>query len=269
MGKIDHQMRIGDLARSAGVGIDTIRHYERLGLLRDPGRQPSGYRSYGKADRDRLRFIRRGKELGFSLAEIATLLALGTDGEAKAADVLELTRSRIERVGRQLADLKRIEQALAALADNCPIDAPAFACPILIHLNDVQPNLAAGHADPPRPTLGASPMEMKHCIDLCHDCHRVCLETLAHCLRAGGKHAEAGHINALLDYIATCTASVDLMARNSPIHAQMCATCAEACRRCAESCEAMDDPQCRRCAEACRACEASCREMGAHAHHHA
>jgi MerR family mercuric resistance operon transcriptional regulator len=269
LGKNGQDMRIGQLARSAGVGIDTVRHYERLGLLPDPGRHPSGYRSYGSADRDRLRFIRRGKELGFTLSEVATLLALGSSAEARAADILELTRSRIDKVGRQLADLQRIERALEALADDCPVDAPAEACPIMVHLNGVRPNPAAGHADPSRPLHGAMIMDMKHCIDLCHDCHRVCLETLAHCLNLGGKHAEAGHINALLDCITTCNASFDMMVRNSPVHAQMCATCAEACRRCAESCEAMDDPQCRRCAEICRACEASCREMGAHAHHHA
>ena len=112
-------------------------------------------------------------------------------------------------------------------------------------------------------------MDMKQCIDQCHECHRVCSDTLAHCWGLGGKHAQGPHINALLDCIATCRASFDLMVRGSPVHAQMCATCAEACRRCAEACEAMDDPQCRRCAEVCRACEASCRAMGAHAHHHA
>lgn len=269
MGTPGKQLHIGELARSVGVGIDTIRHYERIGLLPDPGRRPSGYRSYGSAERDRLRFIRRGKDLGFSLSEIAELLALDSSSQARAADVLTLTRRRIDKVASQLGDLQRIERALAELAEDCPVDAPADVCPILVHLNGVRTITAIGHAAPSRPTEGVTPMDMKHCIDLCHDCHRVCLETLAHCLALGGKHAEAGHINALLDCIATCTASVSLMTRNSPVHAQMCETCAEACRRCAESCEKIDDPQCRRCAELCRACEASCREMGAHAHHHA
>jgi hypothetical protein len=112
-------------------------------------------------------------------------------------------------------------------------------------------------------------MDMKHCIDLCHDCHRVCLETLAHCMAQGGEHARPDHLQALMDCVTLCAASVDLMVRNSPLHAQHCAVCAEACRRCAELCEAIHDAQCRRCAEVCRACEASCREMAAHAHHHA
>jgi hypothetical protein len=77
-------------------------------------------------------------------------------------------------------------------------------------------------------------------------------------------HAEAGHIQALLDCAEACQNSANFMLRNSPLHPQACALCAEACRRCAESCEKMgNDAQMQACAQACRRCEASCRKMAA------
>lgn len=125
---------IGSLARSAGVRIDTVRHYERIGLMPAPARTDAGYRSYGAEDRERLRFIRRGRDLGFTLAEIGQLLALKADATASAADVLALTRVKIADLRARIEDLSVIEKALTRLADACPPDAPIDDCPILLHL---------------------------------------------------------------------------------------------------------------------------------------
>jgi hypothetical protein len=107
----------------------------------------------------------------------------------------------------------------------------------------------------------ASP-EMEQCIDNCTECHRVCVETIAHCLQMGGKHAEASHIRLLEDCAQICQTSADYMSRGSDLHGRTCAVCAEVCRRCAEDCERMgDDAQMRRCAEVCRRCAESCQHM--------
>lgn len=105
---------------------------------------------------------------------------------------------------------------------------------------------------------------MQQCIQNCTDCHRVCLETEAHCLQVGGKHAGPTHVRLLLDCAQICATSADFMIRGSDLHARTCAACAEVCERCAESCEgAGDDEVMRRCAEACRRCAESCRQMSA------
>lgn len=101
------------------------------------------------------------------------------------------------------------------------------------------------------------------CIDACASCHRVCVETLAHCLRMGGPHAAANHVTRMLDCAQICQVSADMMGRESELSHATCALCADACDRCAESCEAMDDAEMRACAEACRRCAASCRQMAA------
>ena len=105
--------------------------------------------------------------------------------------------------------------------------------------------------------------EMQQCIQNCMECHRICLETVAHCLQMGGKHAEATHIRLLLDCVEICQTSANFMIRGSDLHARTCAVCAEVCERCAEDCERIgsDDEQMRRCAEMCRRCAESCRRM--------
>ncbi|MCX9193226.1 hypothetical protein C3Y87_17830 [Carbonactinospora thermoautotrophica] len=94
------------------------------------------------------------------------------------------------------------------------------------------------------------------------ECHRVCEETIGHCLQAGGRYAEASHIRLLTDCADVCRMTADMMARSSEFHPQMCGMCADVCVRCAEDCERFsDDEQMRRCAEACRRCAESCRQM--------
>ncbi len=105
--------------------------------------------------------------------------------------------------------------------------------------------------------------EMRNCITSCTECHAICVETAAHCLEMGGKHADASHIRTLLDCAQICATSADFMLRGSDLHPQVCAVCATACDRCAESCERLADGDelMARCAEVCRACAESCRRM--------
>ena len=104
--------------------------------------------------------------------------------------------------------------------------------------------------------------EMQECIDNCARCHAVCVETTAHCLELGGRHAEAHHIRLLQDCAQICATSADFMLRGSDLHHHTCGACAEVCERCAEACARIgDDDMMRRCAEACRRCAESCRLM--------
>ncbi len=104
--------------------------------------------------------------------------------------------------------------------------------------------------------------EMRQCIQNCQSCHSLCLETVTHCLRKGGPHAEVNHIRLLLDCVEICQTSANFMLRGSDLHTRTCAVCAEVCERCAQDCERFgDDETMRRCAEACRRCAESCRRM--------
>lgn len=106
--------------------------------------------------------------------------------------------------------------------------------------------------------------EMRRCIENCSDCHNICVETSAHCLEIGGRHAEAAHVRLLLDCAEICLTSANFMLRGSELHGRTCAVCAEVCERCATSCETFgDDPLMKQCAEICRRCAESCRKMAA------
>lgn len=104
--------------------------------------------------------------------------------------------------------------------------------------------------------------EMQRCIDLCQECHEVCLQTVNHCLEKGGRHAEPAHIRLLLDCDQICATSADFMIRGSDLHTSTCRVCAEVCERCAEDCDRFgDDAAMRSCAEVCRRCAQSCMQM--------
>ncbi len=127
---------IGRLAREAGVQPATLRYYERLGLLRPARRTASGYRLYGAEAARRLRFIRRAQALGFSLEEVAQLLALSEDRRAPAAEVKRITRARLADVEARIRDLVRIREALRALEARCSGLGTSRECPILAALQD-------------------------------------------------------------------------------------------------------------------------------------
>jgi MerR family mercuric resistance operon transcriptional regulator len=130
-------LAIGQLSKRTGVNIETIRYYERIGLLAKPARSNGGYRLYGPADGQRLSFIRRSRELGFSLDEIRTLLDLA-HGEKSCDQVHAITVHHAAEIRRKIADLKRLERALAAMAALCET-APPDRCPIIDALAASEP----------------------------------------------------------------------------------------------------------------------------------
>jgi len=122
---------IGQVASQAGVGVETIRFYEREGLISQPSRRASGYRRYDAGTVARLQFIRRAKELGFTLKEIATLLSLRHDPETTSADVKREAERKIVDIDAKIRTLQRMKRALRKLTDTCPGHGPTSDCPIL------------------------------------------------------------------------------------------------------------------------------------------
>lgn len=120
---------IGQLARRAGVPVDTVRHYEKIGLLKPSTRLASGYRRYGAAEQKRLRFIRRAKALGFTLEEIDGLLALSAGRNVE--QVRRRAQERLADVERRIEELGRMRDSLRALVQACPGHGRAENCPIL------------------------------------------------------------------------------------------------------------------------------------------
>ena len=125
------ELTIGKVARSAGLAIDTVRYYEREGLLEKPARTASGYRHYTTDAIARLRFIRQAKELGFTLSEIRELLTLRVAPGKSCADVKARAETKIADVEQRIAQLNRMKRALAKLATACSGRGPTSACPIL------------------------------------------------------------------------------------------------------------------------------------------
>ncbi len=136
-------LTIGRIAKRADVGIDTIRFYERRGLLPEPRRTASGYRLYPPTTITRLHFIRRAKELGFSLDEIVTLLTLQDTGGPKA-DVKAITHRKLEQVEAKIADLERMRDVLRKLDRDCSGTGDVGGCPIIEALSDQPPATATG-----------------------------------------------------------------------------------------------------------------------------
>lgn len=129
--QIPRHLTIGAVARRAGVGIDTIRYYEREALLPPPQRRASGYRDYGLDVVERLRFIRRAKDLGFTLEEIRELLMLSTDRERGVKSVKQRAEARLAEVEGRIRELQRMKRGLAQLIEACPGHGPLEHCPIL------------------------------------------------------------------------------------------------------------------------------------------
>lgn len=129
-------MKIGAIADATGIGIQSIRFYERQGLLPNPPRRPSGYRVYSPEIIRRVLFIKRAKELGFSLKEISELLFLDDSDEATAKDVKQLTDKKLIDLKEKIRSLRRMQRALQRLADDCPGSGPKSCCSILGSLAD-------------------------------------------------------------------------------------------------------------------------------------
>lgn len=129
-------LTIGQVARQAGIGVETVRFYERRGLLEEPARKQSGYRQYPKTVVARLRFIKRAKELGFSLKEIRELLALRVDPDTTCAEVKNRAEVKIADVEQKIDALQRIKKALVKLTAVCRGRGPTSECPILDALDN-------------------------------------------------------------------------------------------------------------------------------------
>jgi MerR family copper efflux transcriptional regulator len=127
---------IGEIARQAEVGVDTVRYYERNRLLPEPARRLSGYREYKADDVRRLRFIRRARDLGFSLADIRELLLLSEDRERGVRGLKARAEARLDEVNRRIRELQRVRRGLKRLVDACPGHGALDRCPILAALGE-------------------------------------------------------------------------------------------------------------------------------------
>lgn len=126
---------IGEAARRAGIGVDTVRYYERRALLPPPARRLSGYRQYDAEDVRRLRFIRRAKALGFALDDIRALLDLSADRERGVHGLRAQAQARLADVEARIAELQKIRRGLRKLVAACPGDGALDHCPILAALD--------------------------------------------------------------------------------------------------------------------------------------
>jgi len=122
-------MKIGELAQRAGVGIDTVRYYERQALLPATQRVASGYRCYNSSDVAHLRFVRRAKALGFSLGDIRDLLSLSSHRDDDMAGMKAAAIEKLADVEARLAELTRIRNGLKALVASCPEHGAMKQCP--------------------------------------------------------------------------------------------------------------------------------------------
>ncbi len=135
----------GELAKRAGVNVETLRFYERKGLLPKPPQRASGYRQYPTESVGLIRFIKRAQELGFSLAEVRELLALRVRPGVTCAEVRDTAERKVIEVRQKIADLRAIERALEKLTAACTGRGPLSECPILENLDGEFPGRESGH----------------------------------------------------------------------------------------------------------------------------
>lgn len=124
-----------ELAKRGGVNLETIRYYERVGLFPKPPRSPSGYRLFSSESVRRVRFIKRGQELGFSLKEIKELLALRIAPGSTRADVRKRAEAKIADIEEKVQHLRAMKKSLVRLKEACCGSGPASGCPILESLS--------------------------------------------------------------------------------------------------------------------------------------
>ena len=125
------QMTRSEVAKRAGVSRETVRYYEKRGLIPPPSRTAAGYRQYTDEYVKRIRFVKRAQELGFTLKEIKDLLSLRADPEISSTEVQEQAEAKVIEVEAKIRDLHRIKQALSRLVASCREKQPREDCPIL------------------------------------------------------------------------------------------------------------------------------------------
>lgn len=127
-------MRISELGRASGVDPETIRYYEKAGLVPSPPRLGNGYRDYGKAHVERLAFIRQCRALDMSLREVGRLLEIAEHPQAECSDVDRMIDDHLDRVRQQIRGLRALEKQLAALRSRCGTPRQTAECGILLEL---------------------------------------------------------------------------------------------------------------------------------------
>jgi DNA-binding transcriptional MerR regulator len=136
-------MRISEVAAAAGVKVSTVRFYERRGVLADPARTSGGYREYGRDELDRVRYLKRGQELGFTLAELTELLGMSGVPGPISGEIATIGTAKLAEIDERIADLGRVRSALAGLlAAQCV--EPDVPCPIVQALVPSEHSAAAG-----------------------------------------------------------------------------------------------------------------------------
>ena len=134
------RLTIGEIARRSGVGVETVRFYEREGLIAHPPRTAAGYRQFPPEAVDRIRFTQRAKELGFSLREIKELLALRTAPDSSCEDIRERAEKKIADINEKICHLKKIKEGLTTLKRQCDEATSIRECPILEALEEDERN---------------------------------------------------------------------------------------------------------------------------------
>lgn len=130
-------MNIGEASRVSGVSAKMIRYYEEIGLIPPPARTGSGYRAYSESDLHRLSFVRRARDLGFSVKEIGELLSLWSDRSRHSADVKQIAQAHIEALQQKIAELRTMADTLQTLVNCCAGDDRPD-CPILANLEHTE-----------------------------------------------------------------------------------------------------------------------------------
>lgn len=131
-------LKIGQVAERGGVNLQTIRYYEREGLLPEPPRLQSGYRMFPEDTIRRVRFIKRGQELGFTLAEIKELLSLRIDSRRECSDVKRLANAKIADIEEKIRTLEAMKRVLTGLTQICPGSGSSTECPILESIDSAE-----------------------------------------------------------------------------------------------------------------------------------
>lgn len=125
------EMKISELAKACDVNKETVRYYERKGLIAGPPRNESGYRIYSEETADRVRFIKRMKELDFSLKEIHLLFGVVDQDGERCKDMYAFTVQKTKEIERKVQDLLRIQRLLEELKEKCPDEKAIYPCPII------------------------------------------------------------------------------------------------------------------------------------------
>ena len=124
-------LTVGKLAQAAGVGVETIRFYQKRGLLQQPNRSGSGYRIYQPDDVARIRFIKHAQSVGFTLKEIADLIQLEQDSRSRCGDLKVRADEKIRLIDEKIAELNRMRNELAQLSSSCASDQPLSECKLI------------------------------------------------------------------------------------------------------------------------------------------